>query len=123
MDVANLTPKQRRVKQIWGMLALCICGAAVYELPYLSWSYYDAAVEFYRVSNAQMGYLMTMYGLACVISYLPAGWVADKFQARHLIATALVSTFLIVFAKQSPTTGCTAQTMNFPQGGFCRGRE
>ena len=92
MDVANLTPKQRRVKQIWGMLALCICGAAVYELPYLSWSYYDAAVEFYRVSNAQMGYLMTMYGLACVISYLPAGWVADKFQARHLIATALVST-------------------------------
>lgn len=92
MDVANLTPKQRRVKQIWGMLALCICGAAVYELPYLSWSYYDAAVEFYRVSNAQMGYLMTMYGLACVISYLPAGRVADKFQARHLIATALVST-------------------------------
>lgn len=74
MDVANLTPKQRRVKQIWGMLALCICGAAVYELPYLSWSYYDAAVEFYRVSNAQMGYLMTMYGLACVISYLPAGY-------------------------------------------------
>lgn len=73
MDVARLTPKQRRTKQIWGMLALCICGAAVYELPYLSWSYYDAAVEFYRVSNAQMGYLMTMYGLACVISYLPAG--------------------------------------------------
>ena len=92
MDVAKLTPRQRRVKQIWGMLALCICGAAVYELPYLSWSYYDAAVEFYRVSNAQMGYLMTMYGLACVISYLPAGWVADKFEPRHLIAAALIST-------------------------------
>ena len=35
----------------------------------------------------------------------------------------IVDLFLIVFAKQSPTTGCTAQTMNFPQGGFCRGRE
>ena len=40
---------------------------------------------------------MTMYGLACVISYLPAGWVADKFQARHLIATALVSTGIFGF--------------------------
>ena len=65
------------------------------ELPYLSWSYYDAVVEAYRVTNAQMGYLMTAYGIACVISYLPAGWLADRFRAGHLIAFSLVSTSLI----------------------------
>ena len=68
-----MSAREKRTKQILGMLALCICGAAAYELPYLSWSYYDAVVEAYRVTNAQMGYLMTAYGIACVISYLPAG--------------------------------------------------
>ncbi len=90
-----MSPKQRRIKQIVGMIALCICGAAVYELPYLSWSYYDVVIESYRVTNAQMGYLMTAYGIACVVSNLPAGWLADRFRAGHLIAFALLSTSLI----------------------------
>lgn len=90
-----MSAREKRTKQILGMLALCICGAAAYELPYLSWSYYDAVVEAYRVTNAQMGYLMTAYGIACVISYLPAGWLADRFRAGHLIAFSLVSTSLI----------------------------
>ena len=87
-----MTNKKRRIQQIIGMLALCICGAAVYELPYLSWTFYDGIVEYFRVSDAQMGYLMSVYGIACVISYLPAGWVADRFKAKHLIAIALLST-------------------------------
>lgn len=90
-----MSQKKKRTEQIIGMLALCICGAAVYELPYLSWTYYDAVIESYRVTNAQMGYLMTAYGIACVLSYLPAGWLADRFKAGHLIAFALLSTSLI----------------------------
>lgn len=87
-----MTSKKRRIQQIIGMLALCICGAAVYELPYLSWTFYDGIVGYFKVSDAQMGYLMSVYGIACVISYMPAGWVADRFQAKHLIALALLST-------------------------------
>lgn len=90
-----MSPKQRRIKQIIGMIALCICGAAVYELPYLSWSYYDVVIESFRVTNAQMGYLMTAYGIACVVSYLPAGWLADRFRSGHLIAFSLLSTSVI----------------------------
>ena len=74
-----MSQKKKRTEQIIGMLALCICGAAVYELPYLSWTYYDAVIESYRLTNAQMGYLMTAYGIACVLSYLPAGWLTDRF--------------------------------------------
>ena len=87
-----MTSKKRRIQQIIGMLALCICGAAVYELPYLSWTFYDGIVAYFKVTDAQMGYLMSVYGIACVISYLPAGWVADCFKAKHLIALALLST-------------------------------
>ena len=54
-----------------------------------------AVIESYRVTNAQMGYLMTAYGIACVLSYLPAGWLADRFKAGHLIAFSLLSTSLI----------------------------
>lgn len=90
-----MEPKKRRKQQILGMLTLCICGAAVYELPYLSWSYYDAVLAYFNVSNAQMGTLMSVFGIACVISYLPAGWVADRFDANKLIAIALASTSTI----------------------------
>ncbi|MCC8162997.1 MAG: MFS transporter [Lachnospiraceae bacterium] len=90
-----MTEEQRRTKQIIGMLALCICGAVVYELPYLSWSYYDVVLESYQVTDAQMGYLMSAYGIACVACYLPAGWLADRFRAGHLIASALLLTSII----------------------------
>lgn len=90
-----MTSKQRRIRQIIGMLAICICGACVYELPYLSWTYYDAVVAAFNVTDTQMGLLMSVYGIACVVSYLPAGWVADRFKPKTLIAVALLSTSMV----------------------------
>lgn len=82
----------------WMMLALCgVAGSAIYKLPYLRETYYDAMQQATGASNAQLGFLMTAYGLVNFLLYLPGGWAADKFSARNLMTFSLISTGLTGF--------------------------
>lgn len=48
----------------WITLALCgIAGSAIYKLPYLRETYYDAMQQATGATNAELGFLMTAYGL------------------------------------------------------------
>ncbi|WP_251274931.1 MFS transporter, partial [Enterobacter hormaechei] len=42
--------------------------------------------------NAELGFLMTAYGLVNFLLYLPGGWAADRFSARKLMTFSLIST-------------------------------
>ena len=47
----------------WITLALCgIAGSAIYKLPYLRETYYDAMQQATGATNAELGFLMTAYG-------------------------------------------------------------
>lgn len=81
-------------------LVLIICGMAgsiIYKLPYLRETYYAAMQEATGATNAQLGMLMSAYGLVNFLLYLPGGWAADKFSARKLMTFSLVSTGLTGF--------------------------
>lgn len=70
----------------WITLALCgIAGSAIYKLPYLRETYYDAMQQATGATNAELGFLMTAYGLVNFLLYLPGGWAADRFSARKLM--------------------------------------
>ena len=77
------------------MIALIIAGSVIYELPYLSWQYYDVMLESFHVTDGQMGTLMSVYGTIAMICYLPGGWFADWFSAKKLLLTALISTGIL----------------------------
>nr|WP_142013209.1 MFS transporter [Serratia fonticola] len=77
----------------WIALILCgVAGSAIYKLPYLRETYYDAMQQATGATNAQLGFLMTAYGLVNFLLYLPGGWAADRFSARKLMTFSLVST-------------------------------
>lgn len=77
----------------WVTLALCgVAGSVIYKMPYLRETYYAAMQEATGVTNAQLGMLMSIYGLVNFILYLPSGWVADRFSARKLMVFSLVVT-------------------------------
>lgn len=77
----------------WITLALCgIAGSAIYKLPYLRETYYDAMQQATGATNAELGFLMTAYGLVNFLLYLPGGWAADRFSARKLMTFSLIST-------------------------------
>ena len=82
----------------WITLALCgVAGSVIYKLPYLRETYYAAMQEATGASNAQLGFLMSAYGLVNFLLYLPGGWAADKFSARKLMTFSLISTGLTGF--------------------------
>lgn len=78
-------------------LILFICGvtgSAIYRLPFLKETYYDALMAATGSTNAQMGLIMSAYGIVNWILYLPGGWAADRFSARSLMTFSLISTGL-----------------------------
>ncbi len=74
------------VRRFIALLALAFTYGSIYMLPYMKSSFYAQMIEATGFSNAQLGQLVSMYALMCTISYLPGGWLADKFSPRALLA-------------------------------------
>jgi len=90
--------KEKSNLKKWGTLILCgMAGSVIYKLPYLRETYYAAMQQAIGATNAQLGLLMSAYGLVNFILYLPGGWAADKFSARKLMTFSLVSTGITGF--------------------------
>lgn len=77
------------------MLALILSAELIYSLPYHLTRYYRPTVlEAFGLSNATLGDLFALYGLAAMISYPPGGVLADHFSTRKLIMLSLFTTAL-----------------------------
>ncbi len=74
------------------MTCLCLSGGIIYLLPYLREVYYIPLQETLQLSNTQLGVLMSVFGVAAMISYFPGGWLADKISPRKLITISMLST-------------------------------
>lgn len=91
----NTMEKAHSAKRKWIILAiLAMAGGIIYELPYIQYTYYKPLQEMLGFDNATLGSLMTMYGWLAMATYLPGGWMADRFSHRKLIAFSLVGTGL-----------------------------
>lgn len=76
------------------MFSLILAGGAIYGMPYLRQSYHAAMREAMHLSNAELGFLNTAFGVLALLCYFPGGWLADRFSARSLLAVSLVGTGL-----------------------------
>ncbi|MEG0377051.1 MAG: MFS transporter [Eubacterium sp.] len=89
--------KSSKVKKYVALFALILAGSTIYELPYLSYNYYDVILEAMNITNGQMGSLLSIFGIISMIGYFPGGYLADKLSARKLIAFSLVAVGLLGF--------------------------
>jgi sugar phosphate permease len=74
------------------MICLCLSGGIIYFLPHLREVYYIPLQEALQISNTQMGFLMSIFGITSLISYFPGGWLADRISTRILLSISLWST-------------------------------
>lgn len=69
----------------WFLLILVSMGSSVIYGPiYLKIVFYDPLMAALNVTNEQLGFLVSLYGIAAVIFYFPSGIIADKFRVRNL---------------------------------------
>jgi len=79
------------------MTCLCLSGGVIYLLPYLREVYYLPLMEALGLTNTQLGVLMSVFGVAAMVSYFPGGWLADRISPRVLISVSMISTGLVGF--------------------------
>jgi sugar phosphate permease len=74
---------------------LILAGEAVFILPFvLARVFRPTFLEVFNLTNLQLGYCFSIYGIVALISYLLGGPLADKFKPRILLALALLLTAL-----------------------------
>ena len=74
-----------------------MAGGLSFELPYLRVVYEQQMKTFLGLSYAQIGMIMSLYGLLALIMYTPSGYIADKFNHRNLISINLAITGALGF--------------------------
>ncbi len=89
-----MSPTLRKYLSIF---ALSLAGGSIYTLPYIKYVFYDTQIEVMGITNTQSGFLLSMYALGCIISYIPGGLITDKISPRKAISVSLFGTAVLGF--------------------------
>lgn len=81
----------------WRSYAVLACivlaGEAIFSLPFHVPRFFRPTVlQALGLSNAALGDAFAVYGLTAMASYLPGGWLADRYSARRLLSISLLAT-------------------------------
>lgn len=88
--------KNNNAKKWITLLVLCAGGGIIYRLPYLREVFYIPMQQAFHLTNFQMGFLTSMYGIVNFLLYIPGGVIADKFSYKILVPFSLIATGLLV---------------------------
>jgi sugar phosphate permease len=91
-----LLPFRSPAWRSYSQLALIVVAAgAIYPLLYLRQNFELSILEAFNITQTQLRYCSSMLGLIFMISYVPSGWLADRFSSRKLLAYSLFATALL----------------------------
>ncbi|MBF0441053.1 MAG: MFS transporter [Oligoflexales bacterium] len=79
------------------LIILILAGGSIYFLPFLRETFHKPLMESFNLTNIELGYLNTAYGIFALICYLPSGWLADRFSTRFLVTFSLLTTGILGF--------------------------
>lgn len=90
------------------MALLCLSGSFMFWLPFFQDLFYVPMQRAFGFSNTQIGVLSGTFGFCSLLTYVPGGWLADRYSARQLMSTALVISGMggFVFAGIPPFGVC-----------------
>lgn len=104
------------------LFALGIAYGFMYVMPYMKSSFYDQMIAAMGVTNEQLGSLMTYYTIALTISYLPGGWIGDRFKPKPVLLISIFGqaalSFLFMFTYESYTMSVIIWLLMALTGGF-----
>lgn len=95
-----MTKTRRNLSLVLVSFAVGMC----FFIPYIRFSFYDQTLEVFGINNTQMGLLGSVYGFIAIFGYLVSGFLANKFEAKKLIAlSCFVGAAITVWLAQIPS--------------------
>lgn len=120
--MSNTSNASKNVKRFLLLFALGIAYGFMYVMPYMKSSFYDQMIAAMGCTNAQLGSLMTYYTIALTISYLPGGWIGDKFNPKPVLLISIFGqaalSFLFMFTYKSYAMAVLVWCLMALTGGF-----
>ena len=114
--------KKNNVRRFMILFALGVAYGFMYVMPYMKSSFYDQMIAAMGVTNEQLGALMTYYTIALTISYLPGGWIGDRFKPKPVLLISIFGqaalSFLFMFTYESYTMSVIIWLLMALTGGF-----
>ncbi|MEN8226605.1 MAG: MFS transporter [Bacteroidota bacterium] len=81
---------QQEKRRSTTLITLIIAGEAIFFLPFvLARIFRPTLLEYFDISNTELGILFSIYGIVAMVSYLFGGTLADRIPARSLMAVGL----------------------------------
>lgn len=93
-----MTDAGKNLRRLLVLMAFGLTYGFMYILPYMKYTFYDQMMAAMQCTNEQLGALMSMYAIACTLSYLPGGWVADRFSSKSILVFSSLANGLLCFA-------------------------
>ncbi|MDD3173425.1 MAG: MFS transporter [Herbinix sp.] len=98
--------KSKLSLRLLGLLfILGFVNAIMYSFPYVRYVFYDQQIAAMNITNAQSGYLMTIYSFAMMASMIPGGILADKVSVKKSLVWSILGSVVMIVIY--------ALTMNF----------
>lgn len=86
---------KKGITSVRSLALLVVAGEAIFLLPFvIPRIFRPSMLNVFDVSNFELGYFFSMYGLIAMASYFFGGPLADKFNSKTLIGWALIATSL-----------------------------
>lgn len=121
--MSNTSNASKNVKRFLLLFALGIAYGFMYVMPYMKSSFYDQMIAAMGCTNAQLGSLMTAYCICCTVSYLPGGWIGDKFNPKPVLLISIFGqaalSFLFMFTYKSYTMAVIIWLLMGPDRRLC----
>jgi MFS family permease len=74
--------KMSNVRLITTVMVMGACYSIVYLIPFIQYVFYDPFQQLLGCSNAQLGFLMTVYGFGNLYGCPIGGWIADRYNYK-----------------------------------------
>ena len=73
------------------LVLVSLMVGAIYFVPFIRYFFYDQVIIGFKLTNAQLGYLASVYGVVALFCYPIGGILSDRFSARSLLGIAFIA--------------------------------
>jgi predicted MFS family arabinose efflux permease len=77
------------------LFILIIASGSIYPVVYMRQNFEVSMLETYGISLEQLGECHSILGLMFFLTYLPSGWLSDRFNSKWLLASSMAGTGLL----------------------------
>ncbi len=104
----------KKKKMAWlPLIAVAAAYGAIWNPIYVQYILYDAMLEAMQISNMQLSALISARVLVGVITGIPGGWIADKFDTKKVLVVCLLSMIPFVILEVLTTDIYILQVISF----------